>query len=606
MRSSSSQVGTSIFPVIRCNFLFMRGLNEAQDLTLSEELVREVSGLRGAGGGAAAGERGTLTSSSLAGGVGGGASSSDTGSAVPPASSSHVYAHRHSLECQDMAHRSPLGGGASATPRPLSQALPSSPRAGLMSPPSTREFLLGAATAAAAAAAVSSKTSSHDSSSSAGGGASGGAKLSSASSQTLKDESPSILSPPLIGNLNDFASSSLLRHPSLAMTKLINRSRHPPPPSRRESASFAAEATSGALSPLLGVDAGASALPPALVDAFAADWVFTVPVIKFIVQRHDLPGLSTAMKQAIRKTSCRVFALQAFNWLLRIVTHSSSLHDIVWSIVAALTPKPPAAGDAGTEGDGSEGQPAPQPAANLQQQKQQPSLSGANDAFVSLMADEDGRKVCEHPLSDIFIAGDATQPLRAAFHSVLQTVADVMMHVPAGGPLQQMMMRLWALNFQPADHTFLHHSHVFNNISQILSKSESGWDAPASIGGAEGGVKGASTASPRKKGVSGNSKGKGKYCGGPVIAAADPAVYAEDEATPIVHSARAAAVPRVEMMQDLTKTAEVKASSRQAMVASLVDNSTETFWESGDEDRYETTLVHCGPEKVKNEQGLSP
>ena len=44
-------------------------------------------------------------------------------------------------------------------------------------------------------------------------------------------------------------------------------------------------------------------------------------------------------------------------------------------------------------------------------------------------------------------------------------------------------------------------------------------------------------------------------------------------------------IPYVRTMQDLTKTAEVKASSRQAMVGSLTDNSTETFWESGDEDR---------------------
>ena len=41
----------------------------------------------------------------------------------------------------------------------------------------------------------------------------------------------------------------------------------------------------------------------------------------------------------------------------------------------------------------------------------------------------------------------------------------------------------------------------------------------------------------------------------------------------------------VERTEDLTASVDIKVSSRQAMVASLTDNSTETFWESGDEDR---------------------
>lgn len=41
----------------------------------------------------------------------------------------------------------------------------------------------------------------------------------------------------------------------------------------------------------------------------------------------------------------------------------------------------------------------------------------------------------------------------------------------------------------------------------------------------------------------------------------------------------------VETLRDLTSSVEIKASSRQAMIGSLTDSSTETFWESGDEDR---------------------
>ena len=45
------------------------------------------------------------------------------------------------------------------------------------------------------------------------------------------------------------------------------------------------------------------------------------------------------------------------------------------------------------------------------------------------------------------------------------------------------------------------------------------------------------------------------------------------------------------MLTDVTEGAELKVSSRSAMVTSLSDGSTETFWESGDEDRGKMKLV---------------
>lgn len=51
----------------------------------------------------------------------------------------------------------------------------------------------------------------------------------------------------------------------------------------------------------------------------------------------------------------------------------------------------------------------------------------------------------------------------------------------------------------------------------------------------------------------------------------------------------------VEALKDITNAAEIKASSRQAMVGSLTDGSTETFWESGEEDRNKakTLTITC-------------
>ena len=80
--------------------------------------------------------------------------------------------------------------------------------------------------------------------------------------------------------------------------------------------------------------------------------------------------------------------------------------------------------------------------------------------------------LCEHPLTDITIAGQAVEPLPETFHTLLQTIADVMMHLPACSAVQQIAVRCWCLKFLQSDHQFLHESHVFSNISQILSKSD--------------------------------------------------------------------------------------------------------------------------------------
>lgn len=122
-----------------------------------------------------------------------------------------------------------------------------------------------------------------------------------------------------------------------------------------------------------------------------------------------------------------------------------------------------------------------------------------------------------------------------------------MLLLPPGSPLQTMAVRCWAVKFTQADHVFLHRSQVFSNISKILSRSEE-----------------------------------------------------EDEGSLSSHDVSQSQHPPmalVECLRDLTPNIEVKVSSRQAMVSSLIDNSTETFWESGDEDRNKTKSINltCPP-----------
>ncbi|XP_064119634.1 E3 ubiquitin-protein ligase MYCBP2-like isoform X5 [Macrobrachium nipponense] len=292
-------------------------------------------------------------------------------------------------------------------------------------------------------------------------------------------------------NAVDSGSSSLLVHPSAALERL------------------AACIERGS---------GASGEPGG-----RARQVIIRPIMAFIFQNHDLETLAYAMRHATRKAAARVYAMQALNWLLRSVTQPTCLHDLLWCFVAALTPSSPSP-------------PLPDDH-NLQDQPHHRDRS--HDMVIS---DEAEMVVLEHPLSDVTLAGDAVHPLPLTFHQLLQTVADLMMLLPPGSPLQMMAVRCWGLRFTPADHDFLHQSHVFSNISKILSRSEE------VLGAGEEGV---------------NSMYESH---GPVTSI-------------------------VECLCDLMSECEIRASSRQAMVPSLTDSSTETFWESGDEDRNKTKAL---------------
>uniref|UniRef100_A0A4W5M9H3 RCR-type E3 ubiquitin transferase n=1 Tax=Hucho hucho TaxID=62062 RepID=A0A4W5M9H3_9TELE len=245
---------------------------------------------------------------------------------------------------------------------------------------------------------------------------------------------------------------------------------------------------------------------------------FQWPVLAFVIQHHDLEGLEVAMKHALRKSACRVFAMEAFNWLLCNVIQTTSLHDILWHFVASLTPSP------------------------FEPEEEEENKAPGNKKIV--MDQERDLAVCEHPLSDIVIAGEAAHPLPHTFHRLLQTISDLMMSLPSGSSLQQMALRCWSLKFKQSDHQFLHQSNVFHHINNILSKSDDG-DSEESF----------------------NISVQSSY------------------------EAMSQELCLVTCLKDLTSVVDIKTSSRPAMIGSLTDGSTETFWESGDEDKNKTKCI---------------
>lgn len=57
---------------------------------------------------------------------------------------------------------------------------------------------------------------------------------------------------------------------------------------------------------------------------------FQWPVLAFVIQHHDLEGLEVAMKHALRKSACRVFAMEvSANYLLYKCTVDIILHPLL-------------------------------------------------------------------------------------------------------------------------------------------------------------------------------------------------------------------------------------------------------------------------------------
>ncbi|XP_028966426.1 E3 ubiquitin-protein ligase MYCBP2 [Galendromus occidentalis] len=161
--------------------------------------------------------------------------------------------------------------------------------------------------------------------------------------------------------------------------------------------------------------------------------------------------------------------------------------------------------------------------------------------------DDENVCLCNHPLEDLAFACDQHMafPLQATFHQFLESISNLMAHLQTPSALQQMAVRCWCLRFTAQDHLFLHSSQVFSNISKILSHSEE-----------------ASVYSQRD--------------------------HDDMHGVNIFH------------LQDVSSQCEISTSSRPAMVNSLLDNSTETFWESSDEDRNKTKFI-----QIKGAQGVN-
>lgn len=142
--------------------------------------------------------------------------------------------------------------------------------------------------------------------------------------------------------------------------------------------------------------------------------------------------------------------------------------------------------------------------------------------------------VCEHPFKKVSIAGNSAEIwISNALHRLIKSISNLLPLLPMGSPLQQMAIRCFAIDFQPNDHKFLHECKLFSHISTILARS-SAEDLEEQ-----------------------HSDSENELC-------TDYLWY--------------------DVGRDVSLKFELLCSTHQPMAGSLVDNSTETFWESGLQD----------------------
>lgn len=162
---------------------------------------------------------------------------------------------------------------------------------------------------------------------------------------------------------------------------------------------------------------------------------------------------------------------------------------------------------------------------------------------------EDSDISYEHPVAITNVDDRIQQLLSQSLHHLLQSIADVTLSLTPGSVLQRLAIQCFGIKFKQTDHQFLHNSHVFGNISKILSKSEE------------------------------FNEQNLLYSTNGMIESHD---NQQDEQKMKVH---------VSAFTDITDVFELIISSRQALINALTDNSTETFWESDDEDRNKPKII---------------
>ncbi|KAI6656385.1 hypothetical protein LOD99_1184 [Oopsacas minuta] len=230
--------------------------------------------------------------------------------------------------------------------------------------------------------------------------------------------------------------------------------------------------------------------------------------LSFISKRHDLDGIRATLQNKMCISRMRVYSLDFIDWLLRVTTDVTCLHDTLWHFMSSFYKE----SQKKIEGDGVK-----------------------SDRTEILDA--------QHP-TDLLFGATAVKQVRTSLYELLGTIAELLPKLPIGSFAQEMGVRAWCIPFQVEDHGFIHNCSIFPHISHILSLLEE-----------------ATTSQSDSK---------------------------ESQSSLFVD-------------EDVTTKVTITVSSREAMLNSITDNSTETFWESGEDCKSRPrTVTFDIPKQLRN------
>ncbi|KAH7646731.1 e3 ubiquitin-protein ligase-like protein [Dermatophagoides farinae] len=257
-------------------------------------------------------------------------------------------------------------------------------------------------------------------------------------------------------------------------------------------------------------------------------------VIKFIFTCSNIDSYNLLVKYSLCSSAYRSLALAIINWLLINASNLHSIHDLMWIFVNSLLPKD----DSETFPDNNNDDVA--------------NNIDKNGKCKSLKSYGNHDDVCRHPFDNLKMAGElANHWISESLHRLMRSISNLLPLLPMGSPLQRMAIRCFGMEFTSNDHNFLHECKVFSHISTILTRSSIEMDNNNFI-----------------------------HCHTD-LSKMNVSTWPKDENELAVM-----------ITKDLTHLFDLRTSSRHTMISSLNDNSTETFWESGNEDRNKIKFIH--------------
>ncbi|XP_077301662.1 E3 ubiquitin-protein ligase MYCBP2-like [Arctopsyche grandis] len=173
--------------------------------------------------------------------------------------------------------------------------------------------------------------------------------------------------------------------------------------------------------------------------------IMSRPVMSFIAKQQNIAAIEQKMVNSVRVAVMRKYGLEAFNWMLRNVTHPICLHDLMWWFVDAMNQN----SDIVTEKK-------PERADNSENENKPMKIFYPWKESLDKYGNNSHIK------------------LRDMLYRFLLSVCELIPMMPPASPLLLQAVRTCALKFSSQDHLFLHRCGIIKTLSKILSHCEEG------------------------------------------------------------------------------------------------------------------------------------